>query len=64
MPEAEEISTLSPELQRLAREELNEDPKRREKDIQAVREWLVKQPHLNARTGTGQGQGSSESTIM
>lgn len=50
MPEAEEISTLSPELQRLAREELNEDPKRREKDIQAVREWLVKQPHLNART--------------
>ncbi|XP_068229029.1 retinol-binding protein pinta-like isoform X1 [Palaemon carinicauda] len=52
MPGAEDTyeCMLSPDLQRYALEELNEDPNRREEDIQAVREWLLKHPHLNART--------------
>ncbi|KAK8726798.1 hypothetical protein OTU49_010060 [Cherax quadricarinatus] len=51
MPGAEEyVCTLSEEVQRLAQEELGEDPKRREEDIEAVRTWLKRQPHLNART--------------
>lgn len=35
----------------MAREELGEDPLSMEKDIEAVRQWLVRQPGLNARTG-------------
>ncbi|XP_069189043.1 alpha-tocopherol transfer protein-like [Procambarus clarkii] len=51
MPGAEEdVCTLSEEIQRLAKEELGEDPKRREEDIQAIRAWLKHLPHLNART--------------
>ncbi len=34
------------ELTRMAKEELNEDPKRVDKDIKAIREWIKKQPHL------------------
>ncbi|XP_071548202.1 retinol-binding protein pinta-like [Panulirus ornatus] len=51
MPGAEvNSSTLREEVQRLAKEELGEDPGRLEEDVEAVREWLIKQPHLNART--------------
>ena len=42
---------LSPELQEIARKELHEDPSRREKDIEHIRDWLKKQPHITARTG-------------
>lgn len=45
------LRELSPELAKRAQEELNEDPKRIEQDLQALKDWLVKQPHLNARTG-------------
>ncbi len=38
---------LSPEdLAKRAKEELNEDPKRRENDIKAIRDWFKKEPHL------------------
>lgn len=46
------VSTLSPEILEKAREELNEDDFRRKESVQAIREWLKKQPHLqNAPTG-------------
>lgn len=37
-------------LQKIAIEELNEVPSRIEKDLEALKEWINKQPHLNART--------------
>ena len=41
------------ELDTLARETINEDPKRREADVRAIKEWMNKQPHLkeNGRNG-------------
>ncbi|KAK4297854.1 hypothetical protein Pmani_029763 [Petrolisthes manimaculis] len=53
MPGAEEESEgggLSEEVLRVAREELGENPATREQEVEAVRAWLVRQPHLNART--------------
>ncbi|XP_047097950.1 alpha-tocopherol transfer protein-like isoform X1 [Schistocerca piceifrons] len=41
---------LPPELEERAKKELNEDPKRRDQDIQHIRDWLSKQPHIRART--------------
>jgi hypothetical protein len=46
-----EIRPLSADLEATARQELNEDPARWEQDLQHIREWLAKQPHLTARTG-------------
>ncbi|XP_047098519.1 alpha-tocopherol transfer protein-like [Schistocerca piceifrons] len=40
---------VSPELEAIAVKELNEDPKRRDQDIQHIKDWLSKQPHLRAR---------------
>ncbi|XP_049794187.1 alpha-tocopherol transfer protein-like [Schistocerca nitens] len=40
---------LSPELLARAQKELNEDPKRRDQDIQHIKDWLKKQPHIKAR---------------
>lgn len=42
------------ELEAIAKENLNEDPKRRQADILAIKEWMSKQPHLkeNGRNGT------------
>lgn len=45
------LRTLSPELTKKAKDEVNEDPQRIEKDLQTIKEWIAKQPHLNARTG-------------
>lgn len=45
------LRSLSEEFQARAIEDLNEDPDRREKDIEHIKEWLKKQPHLNARMG-------------
>ncbi|GAB6024746.1 hypothetical protein CHUAL_009876 [Chamberlinius hualienensis] len=52
MPDNKEkyVCQLSPELQARAKAELNEEPARREKDIEMLRDWLKKQPHINART--------------
>ena len=49
-----DIGVLSKEeLDKIAKDELNEDPERVENDMKAIREWIEKQPHLknNARTG-------------
>ncbi|XP_077293674.1 retinol-binding protein pinta-like [Arctopsyche grandis] len=44
------LRTLSPELAKKAEDEVNEDPQRIEKDLQTIKEWIAKQPHLSART--------------
>ncbi|XP_068204372.1 alpha-tocopherol transfer protein-like isoform X8 [Palaemon carinicauda] len=46
----EYVCKLSPELIQRAKDELNEDPERRAADIQHIRDWLKKQPHIKART--------------
>ena len=42
------------DLEKYARENLNEDPKRTEKDIKAIKDWVKKQPHLNKNIRTGE----------
>ena len=34
------------ELEKIAKEKLNEDPNRREADIRSIKDWMSKQPHL------------------
>jgi hypothetical protein len=46
-----EIRALSPDLEAIALQELNEDRDRIEEDFKHIRDWLSKQPHLTARTG-------------
>jgi len=43
------VCTLSEELQKKAETELGEVPARRQEDIEAIRKWLKKQPHITAR---------------
>lgn len=54
------IRPLPADLQATAIKNINEDPARIPKDIEYIKEWLKKQPHLNARTG----QYFSESTCV
>ncbi|XP_059608032.1 uncharacterized protein LOC132255878 [Phlebotomus argentipes] len=44
------IRPIAPELVKIAKEELNEVPERISEDLEALREWIRKQPHLKART--------------
>jgi len=44
------IRELSPALQKIAREELNEDPSQIPQMLEQFREWIRKSPHLRART--------------
>lgn len=44
------IRTLTTELEKIARDELNEDTNRIESDLVALKEWLNKQAHIKART--------------
>lgn len=44
------VRPLPPGLAKIAAEELNEKPERVEKDIEAIRTWLAKTPHIKART--------------
>lgn len=43
------IRALPIELQQVAAKELGEIPERIPKELQALKEWLKQQPHLNAR---------------
>lgn len=43
------IRPLDPALQKKAIEELNEEPERIEKDLEAFREWIKKSPHIKSR---------------
>ena len=45
------IRPVCPELQEKAQKELNEVPSRLPEDLQALKDWIAKQPHLKARTG-------------
>ena len=45
------IRELTPELAKIAKKELNENPKQVPSDLQHLKEWISKQPHLKARTG-------------
>lgn len=46
-----DIRQLPKELQRKAEGELNEKPTRVKEDIEFVKAWIAKQPHLNVRPG-------------
>jgi len=46
------VCTLTPESQAKAKKELNEDPKERQGAVQALREWILQQPHLTCSTET------------
>lgn len=43
------IRSLSPELAKKAHDELAEVPERIDEDIDTLRTWIAKQPHLKAR---------------
>jgi len=42
------VSTLSPEIVQIAKEELEEDDHRRAQNVQILRDWLKKQPHMKS----------------
>ncbi|XP_069691384.1 retinol-binding protein pinta-like [Periplaneta americana] len=44
------LRKLTPELEELAKKECNEEPARLQQDLQHIRDWLAKQPHLKSRT--------------
>ncbi|XP_013200522.1 alpha-tocopherol transfer protein-like [Amyelois transitella] len=48
------VRPLSPALLKKAQKEINENPKRVESDIAALKEWLSKQPHLHLVQPTDQ----------
>lgn len=45
------VRVLPPALAEKARVELNEVPSRLSDDLQHLKGWIAKQPHLRARTG-------------
>lgn len=46
------VRQLSAELEEKSKLELNENPEKIIDDLEALRSWLNKQPHINARQGT------------
>lgn len=42
---------LSPELEHVAKTELNENPAKISEDVEYLRKWLQMQPHIFGRTG-------------
>ena len=47
-PLTDYVSTLTPEIIKVAKEQLEEDDERRAQNVQIIREWLKKQPHLRS----------------
>lgn len=45
-----QIRPLNEELQKLAIEQLGEDPARIPSDLEAIKTWIKQQPHLRANT--------------
>lgn len=45
------VRELPPDLAKIAKDELNEKPNLTNNDVQHLKEWISKQPHLRARTG-------------
>lgn len=45
------IRPLPSVLAERAKNELNEDPNRLKHNLQSLKDWIAKQPHLRARTG-------------
>lgn len=45
-----DIRNLSPELQIVAKDELNENPEKLEQELETFRELIQKTPHLKSRT--------------
>lgn len=46
-----DIRKLSEALQKTAEDELKEKPSRIKADIEHMKSWIAKQPHLNVRPG-------------
>ena len=46
------VCKLPQKTQDKARKELNEDPRQRASQIQALRTWVTSQPHIRSRTGS------------
>lgn len=44
-----DIRQLNTELQKIAKDELNEDPEKIQENLETLKEWIRKSPHLNAR---------------
>ena len=53
MPSEEEpyVCTLPEDIQKLAQDELNENPNTRDQSIKTLRAWILANPHIKARTG-------------
>ena len=47
------ITTLSPEILKMAKDEFGEDDHLRENSLIAIRDWIKKQPHLLSSITTG-----------
>ena len=47
-PLTDYVSTLTPEIIKVAKEQLEEDDERRAQNVHIIREWLKKQPHLRS----------------
>ena len=45
------VCTLAEASLKVAKEELHEDPKERLGSVQALREWIIAQPHVTCDTG-------------
>ena len=53
MPEetGQYVCTLDKASLKKAQKELNEEPKERNLQVEALRNWVERQPHLTSRTG-------------
>lgn len=50
-PPDDYVCTLTEASLKKAKEELNEDPKERLGAVEALRKWVLEQPHIKSPTG-------------